>query len=404
MAGNEKKNSVPIKTTESTPSYKKEGVIVPLPLAKLQKYELNIRVFHPNKNFETQGFRFHGDNRGFSMDKSWFGQIQNGPTSRIWQRYSIDTSISEIKDFNDPDKYLLVTESNRSDSGPGLWKYLSEKGENYENKAYKPRGSLHITELKNPHPGQKSIRLISHLAGENHAFRTSTMQQDFFKKTAVPTLDAYNELFIRIERVQSYIDILSLTYGDGFPNCESFIMDGAGGKLFLGSHVRIGFPSTHLWNENKRLIWANAIRIEIDKDGNFLDKLWIFSQVLGGPPSLRDDYPVSVKSEVCSARYTEPKSIISSGLINPDRGKFLWNCGDEKEILEKSAKNQLPLYLSAYSTSLDSLREKIEESWKIEPKNKTTRTEWNNYHLHRDPNQGRSRDDEEYQIEDKKWK
>jgi hypothetical protein len=62
-------------------------------------------------------------------------------------------------------------------------------------------------------------------------------------------LDVFNKLFIRIERVSLYMDVTSLTYGDGFPNAESFIKDPAGKKLVLGTHVRIGFPATHLWTK-----------------------------------------------------------------------------------------------------------------------------------------------------------
>ena len=55
--------------------------------------------------------------------------------------------------------------------------------------------------------------------------------------------------------------------------------------------MRIGFPATHLTGEQKRLMWANAIRVEIAPEGNFGDKLCMFSGVIGDPPTLRVDYP-----------------------------------------------------------------------------------------------------------------
>ncbi|MEC5164262.1 MULTISPECIES: hypothetical protein [unclassified Janthinobacterium] len=406
MAGNNPKKTgkAPLKAAPSTPSDLKNGVAVKASFAVLAKYEVNVRVFHPNKNFEKLGFRFHGDNRGFSLGESWFSKkTPNGPTSRIWQRYILDMNLQNTGVKTNDRNIGLETESNFSDSGPSGWKILSYDGEKYENKAYKPRGTLNAAQVETPHGGQKIVRLVSHMAGENHAFLTSTVQQRVFNTTAVPTLDAFSEVFIRLERVELYMDIVSFTYGDGFPNCESFIKDSSGNKLFLGSHVRIGYPATHLWREQKRLIWGNAIRIEIDKDGNFGDKLWIFSQILGGPPDLRDEYPMIGDDEVCSASTKKPITISSLNLINENRGRFLWNCGDPGKILDEKDASKLPLYLSAFNTPLELLRGLIDASWKMGPKKKTTRSEWNDYHLHRDPNAGRAEDDPEYQINEEKW-
>ena len=53
-------------------------------------------------------------------------------------------------------------------------------------------------------------------------------------------------------------------------------------------HIRIGTPATHLFGDNKRLMWANAIRIGLKEDGTFTNTLWVFAQGLGGPKMLRD--------------------------------------------------------------------------------------------------------------------
>lgn len=405
MAGNNKNKPPPLQTAQSTPLHKKDGVVAKLPIAALARYEVNIRAFHPNKNFERWGFRFHGDNRGFSTDESWFEKVSPElPTSRIWQRYNFDMNFDKVESITKNKIAKLKTESNMSDSGPGLWHYFSWGGEDYKKEAYKPRGGLEVLKIETPHGGQKIIRLKSHLAGENHAFATSKFQQDKLNTTIVPTLDVFSELCIRIERVSLYMDISSLTYGDGFPNCESFIKDPSGKKLFLGSHVRIGFPSTHLWGEQKRLMWANTMRIEIDKDGNFGEKLWIFTQLLGGAPSLREDYPVSSSDEICSKLTKEPMRVSSFNIPNENRGRFVWNCGNPNDTLDATKKNSIPFYISALKNSPESINDIIEKTWKIEPKKKTTRAEWNEYHLHRDPNEGRYRDDQEYQIDEKKWK
>lgn len=119
-----------------------------------------------------------------------------------------------------------------SKGGPGLWGWLSWGDEDYSDRDHKPRGKLRVTAAHEPHGGQKIIQTKSHFAGENHAFLSSTTQQYVFGGTAVPTLDVFNELFIRVERIDLHMDIVSFTYGDGFPNAESFIKDPAGNKLF----------------------------------------------------------------------------------------------------------------------------------------------------------------------------
>lgn len=403
MVGKSKQK--PLKIASSTPYYKRDGVVVELPFAALVKYDVNVRVFHPNKNFEKLGFRFHGDNRGFSAGESWFGDsAKDLPTSRIWQRYVLDANLESIGNIGTKEETELKTESNFSDSGPGLWSLLAWGKEEYKKPEFKPRGTLETLQAEAPHGGQKIVRLRSHLAGENHAFITSETQQRISGHTVVPTLDAFHDLMIRVERVQLYMDIVSISYGDGFPNCESFIKDPAGNQLFLGSHVRIGYPSTHLWGEQKRLIWANALRVEIDADGNFGDKLWVFAQVLGGPPDLRDEYPTSAEAEVCLASANKPRlDLAATGNFHvPLRGKFTWNCGEAKQITQTKSGSTEPLYLSAFSNPLQ-VKDLVNETFKIGPKRKLTRTEWNDYHLHRDPNAGRAKDDPEYQIDETKW-
>lgn len=399
MAGKTKPHAgKELSTTTSTPTQNQQGVKVAIPFAELVKYEVNIRSFHPNKNFEKLGFRFHGDDRGFSVGESWFGGKEKaGVTSRIWQRYLLNTALKETGDFSgreSPSK--LETESNFSDSGPSIWRIFSWGGEHYDDPDYKPRGKLHITTATEPHGGQKIIQMKSHYAGENHAFITSKVQQYVFGGTIVPTLDVFNELLIRVERVSLYIDIVSLTYGDGFPNAESFIKDPAGNKLLLGAYVRIGFPATHLPGEQKRLMWANAIRIEITPDGNFGEKLWVFGEVIGGPSTLRDGYPNNKLIEQCK---TGSQPNLYSNPFNDSPPRLTWDCGKVESI---SAKNKpLPLHLSAF-TDINKVRSELDKVWQSAPIKEVTRTEWNNDPLHRNPNAGRDKDD--YDLAEAKWK
>src|SRR5699024_10603477 len=129
-------------------------------------------------------------------------------------------------------------------------------------------------------------------------------------------LDVVSELHVRLERVGRYMDIVSLVYGDGFPNCEAFLEDSSGKKLKLGSHVRIGLPSTHLFGSNQRLFWANALRVRLDLQGNFEEELGIFSRISGGPPVLRDKHPILRIDEFHSKR-SEPRVMgLNAGVAN----------------------------------------------------------------------------------------
>jgi hypothetical protein len=382
----------------STPTQNQRGVTVPMPYVKLVTYEVNVRSFHPNTNFEPLGFRFEGDNRGFSLGESWFGDTnvnQSKPTSRIWQRYQLNAAGNTTGEFKPR------TESNPSSGGPSLWGFFGGT-EPYEDADYKPRGTLIVEQATEPHGGQKILKIKTWYGGENHAFRTSKFQEWVFGGTSVPTLDVSNELFIRIERVSLYMDIVSLTYGDGFPNAESFIKDPAGNKLMLGTHVRIGFPATHLWNKNQRLMWANAVRVELTPDGNFGEKLWVFARVLGGPPNLRDDYPTGKYKEVCSATTPNPTvdlNVQSTGMGTPIVTEtFRWNCSRLESISNKG--DTLPMHLSAF-VDIRKVRAELEKTWLTPPMQKTTRTAWNDAHLHRNPNGGLAKDDYDVAIE--KW-
>lgn len=159
--------------------------------------------------------------------------------------------------------------------------------------------------------------------------------------------------------------------------------------------MRIGFPATHLAGEQKRLMWANAIRVEITPDGNFGEKLWVFGEVIGGPPTLRDDYPASKFIEKCKAG-VHPD--LYSNPFNDSPSRFTWDCGKADSI---GSKDKIPLYLSAF-TDIDKVRSELGKVWQTSPIKKITRTEWNADHLHRDPNAGRAKDD--YDLAETKWK
>jgi hypothetical protein len=257
--------------------------------------------------------------------------------------------------------------------------------------------------VRTPHGGQKEVQIDAWYGGENHAFALSSWVQEHTDWTFVPTLDVFSELFIRVERVSGYMDIVTLVNGDGFPNCEGFIKDAAGNKLFLGTHVRIGTPATHLAGENHRFMWGNAIRVKIDAEGNFGDTLWVFAHVLGGPPEHRDDYPTNGHQEFCrTGRKPDSLDLDPIGILpSTVADLFVWDCGKEENISKHGSSTAKPLYVSAY-TPIDQIRFRLHQSWANGPSEMTTRDAWNDFHLHRDPNTGRTPN--YYDVSKDRWK
>ncbi len=81
--------------TPSTPSHNNEGKVVIVKLAKLGTYEINIRSFHPGKNFGLFGLFFEGEARSYSLKPSGLsGDADTEVTSRIWHRFFINSAIS----------------------------------------------------------------------------------------------------------------------------------------------------------------------------------------------------------------------------------------------------------------------------------------------------------------------
>ncbi|WP_228714912.1 hypothetical protein [Acinetobacter pullicarnis] len=355
---------------------------------------MNLRSFHPNRQFEAKGLFFHGDNRGFSLGNSYYDS--NSPdkipagsvTSRVWSRSNIDlpilSSSKELKTIeieSNPSKPLDIFPAN-----------LLGHDQNYADEKYKPKGTLNVNVPEIKFESPRSFIFKSYYGGENHAFILSQTAQDMTGATFVPTLDVWHEFMIRIERINKYMDISSLVYGDGFPNTEGFIEDSKGHKVFIGTHIRIGSAATHLFGKNTRLMWANAIRIGLNEDGTFNNTLWVFAQGLGGPKEHRDDYGLTPeKKGKTTIRIIEP--------LTQQPTIFFWNFQEADVIIKKQYK--IPFRLKIDS-NLAIIENNLFESFKTPPILKTTVQAWNAAFLHQDPNEGR--DEAIYQLDDAQWK
>lgn len=165
----------------------------------------------------------------------------------------------------------------------------------------------------------------------------------------------------------------------------------------MGTHVRIGTPATHLGGgAHGRLMWANAIRVELDNQGNFGGRLWVFARGLGGPPSARDTHPILEVGETYARRPTP----WAFGML----GSYIleWDYARPEALAQRGNKaSTAPIHLSVFS-DLSTVRQQLEGAWSLGPVDKTTRAAWNDSHQYRDPNGGRSPD--EYDLSPAKWK
>lgn len=242
-----------LKRANSTPSTQHTGQVVNLKLAKLARYELNIRSFHPAKTFGWSGFNYEGDARGFSLSASGkSGSSGAKVTSRIWHRFAIDTNAGEVLD--------VEIESN--DSGKQGEAHTQYDGE------LQPKGGSWPLVKKESGP-VTTVFVDGGYAGENHAFPASANTKKITGMTFVPSLDVSYKIVMTIDRVSKHMDIVTYVTGDGFPNCEAFIVDAAGTAIFLGIHVRKSAALFALWGDKKYPMIASAIRLDLDDNGNF---------------------------------------------------------------------------------------------------------------------------------------
>ncbi|MEG2013097.1 MAG: hypothetical protein RR063_07810 [Anaerovoracaceae bacterium] len=381
-----------VMTTPADSNKKRHDVVINM--VKMANYQINLRSFHPNTQFEAKGFFFHGDSRGFSLGKSFYIpnlQYQVPPasvTSRVWSKANIDLSKITKSQTSSP----MKVESNTS--GPLRIAGVPILGhdEDYSDKKYKPSGEIQVVVPDVKFESPCSFNFTSHYHGKNHAFLMSRTAYDATGTSFVPDLDVRHELMIRVERINKYMDITSLVYGDGFPNTEGFIEDAKGNKVFLGVHIRIGTPATHLFGDNKRLMWANAIRIGLKEDGTFTNTLWIFAQGLGGPKMLRDLYGLQL---------VERKAKTTQSYYDPisTTGVFFWDFQEIDVITKKKYKAPFRLKISS---NLSTIENQLFESFKTPPILKTTVQAWNDMFLKQNPNEGR--DKAKFQLDDSKWK
>lgn len=253
----------------------------------MNQFILVTRSFHPDRNFGLGGLGFHGDSRGFSSSLS--------VTSRITHEVTIDLKAAQFtreRCFSDPSSNeviprVLEGRGSRAaeimlrdefgDRGIDIpqaeWTKRGDNLPKMENDYSQPRKHPRKNTSGNISPyredGDQSVNGRLSYAGKNFAFygADTDLGHWFFGGDVsdgrsdtrggslkvwerwggvVPDLDVTHEFSLRINRNEKKIYVSSAISGDGFPNCESFLVDSSKNVLFLGSHIRMGTAATQL--------------------------------------------------------------------------------------------------------------------------------------------------------------
>lgn len=160
-----------VMTTPTDPNKKRQDVVIKM--VKLASYQINLRSFHPNTQFEAKGFFFHGDNRGFSLGKSFFIENdettvvpQDGVTSRVWSQSNVNLAqINQSQSLPKP-----IVESNPS--GPLRIAGVPILGhdEDYSDEKYKPSGEIQVIVPDVKFESPRSFNFTSHYHGKTMLF------------------------------------------------------------------------------------------------------------------------------------------------------------------------------------------------------------------------------------------
>ncbi|MVA72652.1 hypothetical protein GOZ81_16380 [Agrobacterium vitis] len=276
------------------------------------------RSFHPREDFRTGGLFFHGDNRGFSDDTK--------ATARIHHLIEVDVKNATFgpavcrSDPSSNPRLIKATGLNFHNNyeRPETQPRHSETPKNIT--PYRPDGNQSVN-IRIVYAG-KNFAFPTDEAGVvtqeiGDVQEAVGMQRDFSSQTPhnilggevsdgksnytepssvfpyefqspvtydkengigarsailkhtderwsgmVPDLDVMNNVSLRINRDLKRVDVSCTITGDGFPNCESFIIDGSSKVLFLASHVRTGTAVAQL--PGNRQIPMNNTSLDAD--------------------------------------------------------------------------------------------------------------------------------------------
>jgi hypothetical protein len=119
-------------------------------------------------------------------------------------------------------------------------------------------------------PCHKSVTVVTHHFG----FNTAVPMSYSLAGQSVPDLDVFAKINFDIDKVNGILRIDAEIFGDQFPNCEAFIEDARGTRVFLGASVRIGYPVNWYGDSTLRGVktlpmFSSDLKIKLDAAGNF---------------------------------------------------------------------------------------------------------------------------------------
>lgn len=198
-------------------------------------YPITIRGFAP---FESFGYGFHGDSRGYST-----GDV----SARVHQKINFDT-----------DKTSVTTEAWSSPT----WRTSNPSNKKTATPSVNFTGDFTIKQSGD----SKTFDFSSHVAAGN----------PLTPKALTPNIDIFSDFSITENKKAGTLSVSGSLKGDNFPSTEAFITDPLGNNIFIGiGQIDAGVgrntgPFTELPGENADNPITNFnFTITTDKKGNF---------------------------------------------------------------------------------------------------------------------------------------
>ncbi len=249
------------------------------------RYILWTRSFHPKNNFGLSGFGYEGDHRGFSFDDNVTSRIRHKLIFSIDDAQFIDAGVASDESRN----------------------WLTGTTEAYRDPALAPTSEQIVYTAPDNPDGLRIIRINLRYKGQNlalpwwrrvdpsgHADPNGAFKMPArFAKKIVPYLRVYHELELVVDSANGKMSLHSNIFGSGFPNCESYLVDEFGKKIFLATHVRFGSASGQLWFNSKRAMTHTNIIIDVARAlniGTFVNAVrsWDYMGRRSGPARQED--------------------------------------------------------------------------------------------------------------------
>lgn len=246
---------------------------------------LHTRSFHPLENFGAGGLGYEGDNRNFSTSL--------GVTSRIKHEVVISLEAAKLvpkPPISDPSRNAMFG-----------WE------QNYSDARTQPSASVQGQVDPYRADGDQHAQVFLSYRGQNFAMPavdekipgTDKDMRDFYAGV-VPELDVTNSLDVHIDRTDRKLTFSCRMVGDGFPNAESFLLDGSRQPLFLVTHRRIGSATGQLHGNRRIAMAASSGKVDFPGDqlGSGLEAYFAldYATHVGGPIDLFDEGGVKPSS------------------------------------------------------------------------------------------------------------